>query len=74
MTEQNGIETAIKTFEESIRLGVKDLDSIWTTYIRLTSAKLPEEKIKLPQSVPHIKGYDTNLKIYDSFLSSGGVR
>lgn len=74
MTEQNGIETAIRAFEESIRIGVKDLDSIWTTYIRLTSANLPEDKIKLPPSVPQIKGYDANLKVYDSFLSSGGVR
>lgn len=74
MTEKSGIESAVRAFEESIHLGAKDLDSIWTTYIRLTSAKLPEDKLKLPQSVPHLKGYGANLKIYDSFLSSGGAR
>ena len=37
MAIATGLDSAIEAFEEGIRLGVNDLDSIWATYCRLSS-------------------------------------
>lgn len=74
MTTQTNLETAIEAFEESIRCGVKDTDSIWITYCRLTTGVLPEPEIYLPETVPELKKYITDINVYDKLISSGGVQ
>jgi transposase len=51
MTATTGIDTAIEAFEEGLKLGVSDPDSIWATYCRLTTGTLPEPEIPLPDKV-----------------------
>ena len=63
-----------KAFEESLKLGAYDADSIWATYCRLSSGTLPEPEIKLSNTVPELKKYVPDINIYDNLMSSGGLR
>lgn len=71
MTALSGMEQAIASMEESLRLGVTDTDSIWVTYCRLNSGTY-ETEIKLPPSVPELKEYLSNISSYDVLISRGG--
>jgi hypothetical protein len=57
MTIATGFDTAIEAFEEGLRLGVSDPDSIWATYCRLSTGTLPEPEVPLPDTVPELKKY-----------------
>ena len=74
MTAATGIDTAIEAFEEGLKLGVNDPDSIWATYCRLTTGTLPEPEISLPDKVPELKKYIPDIKIYDQLITSGGLQ
>jgi len=74
MTAATGIETAIEAFEEGLKLGVSDPDSIWATYCRLTTGTLPEPEIPLPDKAPELKKYIPDIKIYDQLITSGGLQ
>lgn len=74
MTEQAGIEKAIEAFEEGIKYGAKDAESIWVTYCRLRSGVIPEIEMVLPERVPELKAYLPDLGIYDQLIKSGGVK
>jgi hypothetical protein len=74
MTATTGIDTAIEAFEEGLKLGVSDPDSIWATYCRLTTGTLPEPEIPLPDKVPELKKYIPDIKIYDQLITSGGLQ
>lgn len=71
MTALSGMEQAIASMEESLRLGVTDTDSIWVTYCRLNSGTY-ETEFRLPPSVPEIKEYLSNIPSYDVLISRGG--
>jgi hypothetical protein len=73
MTAATGIDTAIEAFEEGLKLGVSDLDSIWATYCRLRTGTLPEPDLPLPDTVPELKKYTPNIKIYDQLIVPGGL-
>jgi hypothetical protein len=74
MTVATGFDAAIEAFEEGIKLGVSDLDSIWATYCRLTSGTIPEPEIPLPDKVPELKKYIPDIKVYDQLIASGGLQ
>jgi len=74
MTAATGFDTAIEAFEEAIKLGVSDADSIWATYCRLTSGTLPEPEVSLPETVPELKKYSPDIKIYDQLIAPGGLQ
>jgi hypothetical protein len=74
MTLATGFDTAVKAFEEGIKLGVSDTDSIWATYCRLTTGTLPEAEVRLPDTVPELKKYIPDIKVYDELIVSGGLQ
>jgi hypothetical protein len=74
MTVVSGFDAAIEAFEEGIKLGVSDLDSIWATYCRLTTGTIPEPEVYLPESVPELKRYTPNIKAYDELFLTGGLQ
>ncbi len=74
MTASTGINSAIEAFEEGLKLGVSDADSIWATYCRLTSGTLPEPEVPLPDTVPELKKYSPDIKIYDQLIVPGGLQ
>lgn len=73
MTVISGINIAIETLEEGIKLGVSDPDSIWATYCRLTTGTLPDLEVSLPETVPELKKYIPDIKVYDELIVSGGL-
>jgi hypothetical protein len=73
MTMTTSFNTAIEAFEEGIKLGARDPDSIWAVYCRLTTGTLPEPEVKLPLTVPELKKYIPNIKAYDELIMPGGL-
>jgi len=63
----------MKAFEEGLSYGVNDLDSIWATYCRLTTGNLPEPNMTLSDTVPELKEYTPDMKVYDDLLLNSGV-
>lgn len=72
ITKEADFHAAIRAFEEGLRLGVSDLDSIWALHCHLTSKKLPEPEIVLSDSVPELKGYTPDITLYDDLFQTGG--
>ena len=73
MTLTKGFPTAIEAFEEGIKLGARDPDSIWAVYCRLTTGTLPEPEVNLPHTVPELKKYTPDIKVYDKLIIPGGL-
>ena len=73
MTLLSGMDSAVAAFEESLRIGVRDPNSIWATYCRLGSASLPEPDMTLPDTVPELKQYHPDIQVYDQLLTLGGA-
>lgn len=65
MTANTNMDSAIEAFEESIKCGTSDVDSICATYCRLTAGLLPELEICLPETVPKLKQYTPDINVYD---------
>src|SRR4051812_33964672 len=57
MTAHTNMDSAITAFEEGLKYGTSDIDSIWATYCRLTAGPLPEPDICLSETVPKLKKY-----------------
>jgi transposase len=74
MTAITDMDTAIAAFEEGIKCGASDVDSIWITYCRLTAGPLPESEIALPETVPALKKYVPDINAYDKLIFSGGLQ
>ena len=74
MTVAAGFETAIEAFEEGLKLGVSDIDSIWATYCWLNTGSLEEKEISLPDTVPELKKYTPNIETYDELIVTGGLK
>lgn len=74
MTVDSGFDAAIEAFEEGIKLGASDLDSIWATYRHLTAGTLPEPEVSLPETVPELKKYIPDIKVYDDLFVTGGLQ
>lgn len=74
MTEDSNIENAIAVFEQSIKCGASDADSIWARYCSLTSGTYQEQEISLPETVPELKTYKPDINVYDKLINAGGLR
>lgn len=74
MTVHSNIDNAIRAFEEALKSGASDTDSIWITYCRLTAGTLPEPEMYLPDTVPELKKYITDINAYDKLMTSGGLQ
>lgn len=74
MTLHTNFDTAIAAFEQGMKLGVNDPDSIWVTYCRLTSGTLPEPEIALSETVPELKKYIPDINAYDQLIANGGLQ
>jgi transposase len=74
MTLHTDFDTAVASFEEGIKLGTRDTDSIWAIYCRLKTGTLVEPDIRLSDSVPELNKYITNINVYDKLINSGGLQ
>lgn len=74
MTVHTDISTAIAAFEEGIKCGASDSDSIWAIYCRQTVGTLPEPEICLPDTVPELKKYIPDINAYDNLITAGGLQ
>ncbi len=70
MVNETDITIAAKAFEEAILKGSDDIDSIWATYLRMTSKALDVEDLILPDKVPELQGYQIDTTIYDTLLKT----
>lgn len=71
MVTQNGIESAAVAFEETLRMGVKDIDSIWANYLRLSSENSEPAFMELAEHVPELKAFINDTSVYDGLLKGG---
>jgi transposase len=74
MTVHSSLENAVEAFEEGLKSGARDTDSIWITYCRLTAGTLPEPEMHLAETVPALKKYIIDIKAYDRLITSGGLQ
>lgn len=74
MTADSDFESAVATLEECINRGTKDADSIWATYVYLTTGTLPEVEISISDTVPELKKYIPDIRIYDKLIVTGGLQ
>jgi transposase len=74
MTVHSNMGKAVSAFETAIKNGTSDTDSIWITYCRLSSGTLPEPEMHLPDTVPELTKYITNINAYDKLMTSGGLQ
>ena len=68
MIAHTDIETAQSAFEITINMGLRDLDSIWTTYYKMTTPTMPSPNIVLNNKIPEVKPYDIDTASYDSLI------
>ena len=73
MTIHTNMDKAIEAFEEGIKCGVSDADSIWAIYCRLTTGVLAEPEISLPDTIPQLKKYTPDINLYDKLIHTGGL-
>jgi len=72
MTLVSGFDTAIAALNEGLNLGVHDPDSVWALYCRLTTTHLSIPEVSLPDSVPELKVYVSDISVYDELIQQGG--
>ena len=68
------IKTAEKAFKETLSLGLKDLDSIYSTYYRMTKQIINPGDLKLKAKVPEVNRYTADLELYDELILVCGQR
>jgi len=72
ITAISDMDCAVKAFEESLRIGVSDHNSIWATHCRLSSGTQRTPDMILPDTVPELKEYCSDINVYDRLLTAGG--
>ena len=71
---ESDIKTAEKAFKETLSLGLKDLDSIYSTYYRMTKQIINPGDLKLKAKVPEVNRYTADLELYDELILVCGQR
>lgn len=71
LTAQSGFEKAASVFEDAIRRGVQDLDSVLTLHARLNQVNLDLPPVQLPVGTPEISLPPPNLGEYDTRFLRG---
>jgi len=72
MVKSSDLATATTAFIDTLERGLKDPDSIWSNYIRLTSGSYEMELTELPPKVPELSPYQIDTSVYDLLLKGGG--
>lgn len=63
------IAIATNALKETMNNGVFDIDSVMTTYYRIKNPQAKEiNDINIANHIPRLKGYKTDINIYDSFF------
>lgn len=73
MVKRSGIEASTRAFEETLQKGLKDADSIWAYYCRITMKDSQVESMEVPAWVPEVKEYSTDASVYDTLLKGGNL-
>ncbi len=71
---ESDFDTAVNAFTHTLEMGVRDLDSVLATYYRLTQRVSELRQIALPESIPDIIPFTTDVTAYDTLLTVGGDR
>jgi hypothetical protein len=69
LTEESDFETAVQAFDRSVRMGIKDLDSVQALFSRYNSFFPEMEQITLSRKIPVLPPISTNTNKYDQMLS-----
>ena len=64
--DEEGLINATRALQETLRRGVRDIDSVLTTYHRITNQGNLIKEVEVPDSVPPVKEYQVDIGIYDS--------
>lgn len=72
MVKRSDLATATTAFTDTLKRGLKDPDSIWSNYIRLTAGSYEVELTELPPKVPELSPYQIDTSVYDLLLKGGG--
>jgi len=68
MIAHSDITTAQQAFEMTIKRGLTDIDSIWTTYYQMTVPERPLPDMVLGHHIPEIKPYEIDTASYDTLM------
>lgn len=68
MVKETDIIFAAGVFEETLLKGLKDPDSIWATYLRMSSNPVEVRNLTLPGKVPELNEYTIDSTVYDTLL------
>lgn len=71
LCQQSSFDQAIKTVEQAIERGVKDIDSLVALHQRLTVVVPPLPDVRLPEGLPHMAAFHFDAKAYDAALHGG---
>lgn len=72
MLQRSGLETSARAFEETLKKGLSDVDSIWAYYCRMTMKELDSGSMEVPSWLPEVKEFKTDASVYDKLLKGGG--
>jgi hypothetical protein len=68
MITHSDITTAQQAFEMTLKRGLTDLDSIWTTYYQMTVPERPLPDMVLGHHIPDVKPYEIDTTSYDTLM------
>ncbi len=71
MVKKSGMDVSTQILQQILHQGIKDPDSIWAYYCRLTMEDSDNLSLKLPPGVPEVKEYHTDISPYDNLLWGG---
>ncbi|QNO13394.1 IS21 family transposase [Alkalicella caledoniensis] len=71
MLQNISIEEAANVFSSAIEANCRDSDSLIGLYHRVVNGVLEMPDMELPDFVPQLKGYTTDLDVYDGLMGGG---
>ena len=66
--QETDLDTAVRAFIKTLENGVSDLDSVITTYYRLSSKVSNFEDLELSDDIPKLTPYSSDIHAYDNLL------
>lgn len=73
MVRLTDLNTATKAFEDAVKRGLTDTDSIWMAYHTITYKPMEAKDLKLDDKLPEVKTYKIDSSVYDNLLKGGDV-
>ena len=76
LCEDSSFEQALRTIEQALDRGVKDIDSLVALHQRLTGVVPPLPNVRLPEGLPQMAAFHFDAKAYDAALygAKGGEK